>query len=819
MVKFNEYRFPLARRFNWAFLISCYVLSIWSVQARNNPDEIPNRGTLTGQVRTADGKPAEFVSVALRGSRFGAITDADGQFSFKAPAGTYELVVSTVGLEPQLVPVTIQAGQQTTLPALQLNETAHQLGEVFVKARRPDTYTEPISELGTRMALPLRDVPQSIQVINRDLMADRQIQSVAEATKSMVGVNAFSSSQYSDYVLRGFRSSPGNFAYNGIRGDFYQFDQAALTYNIDRVEVLKGPASVLFSAGNPGGVINHVTKRAQATPRYEASATIGSFSQYRFMGDATGAVTTNGKLLYRFVVGYENTGQLDRNQKLRNLFLAPQLQYNFSDRTSLNYELNYATDRRTMGFQRGVPALATVGTDGQPTSWQLDRYPRDFSMIDPNGYSRVTTLSQQLQFSHQFTDRLKWTVLARSVGNPRYEQFDISPGDFNIGAVRDSITFEQRYFDQINNRQRQLSTYLDLTAQTGPLRHTLLVGADANESGRIYNYAGLASRRLSLDNLDFSWANYQWTPATIATAEYQSRVDETTRLYGAYVQDQIAIGQKWKMLLGGRIEAHRYQSATYDIAADTLMGRDKLSASRFLPRLGVVYQPNTRTSLYASYTEGFQPQWGSNLAAGGPFAPEGSVQYEVGLKQDWLNGRLTTTAALYHIRKTDVLTPDPTDPDGVRLFTTDNVTSRGVELSAQGRLTDNLNLIANYAYNEARTPGDAGFDYVPAGWFPNAPNHNGNAWATYTLTKGPLTGLKAGAGFNYLSKRSTYIPGFEIPGYTTVDASVSYARQGFTANLGLFNLTDAVYYHGVYGPANLWPGNPRSFRLTLTQVF
>ncbi|MGF7218133.1 iron complex outermembrane receptor protein [Spirosoma lacussanchae] len=782
-------------------------------------DENPDRGTLSGQVLTADGKPAEFVYVVLRGSRFGALTDSEGWFALKAPAGTYELVVSTVGVESQMLTVSIQAGERKTLPALKLNETARQLGEVLVTARRTGTYAEPVSELATRMTLPLRDVPQSVQVINRELIADRQIQSVAEATKSMVGVNAFSSSQYSDYVLRGFRSSPGNFAYNGIRGDFYQFDQAALTYNLDRVEVLKGPASVLFSAGNPGGVINHVTKRAQAAPRYEASATVGSFSQYRFMGDATGAVTSNQKLLYRFVFGYEKTGQLDRNQKIRNVFVAPQLQYNFSDRTSLNYELNYASDRRTMGFQRGVPSLAILGTDGQPISWQLSRYPRDFSMVDPNGYSRVTTLSQQLMVSHQFNNRLKWTVLARSVGNPTYEQFDISPGDFNTGAVRDSMTFEQRYFDQINNRQRQLSTYLNLTGQTGPIRHTVLVGADANVSGRTYNFATMASRRLSLYNLDYSWANYQWTPATIASAEYQTRTTEETRLFGAYVQDQLSIGERWKVLLGGRFEQHRYNQSSYDIAADTLTGTDRLRANRFLPRLGVVYQPTRTTSLYASYTEGFQPQYGSNIAAGGPFAPEGSVQYEVGIRKDWLGDRLTTSIAAYHIRKTDVLTPDPTDPDGLRLIQMDDVTSRGIELSAQGNLSRNLNLIANYAYNEARTPGDAGYDYIPAGWFPNAPNHNGNLWATYKLVQGALEGLKFGAGFNYLSKRSTYVPGFEIPAYTTVDASVSYARRGFTANLGLFNLTDAVYFHGVYGPANLWPGNPRSFRLTLTQVF
>lgn len=813
MVKSYKYNMLLAQQFQWVLFIGCCLIGSWPSQAWATTDDNPDRGTLTGQVLTGDGKPAEFVHVVLRGSRFGAVTDSYGQFSLKAPAGTYELVVSTIGVEPHTLTVSIRAGQRTTLPALQLRETAQQLGEIVVTARRTGTYTESVSELGTRMALPLRDVPQSIQVINRELIADRQIQSVAEATKSMVGVNAFSSSQYSDYVLRGFRSSPGNFAYNGIRGDFYQFDQAALTYNLDRVEAVKGPASVLFSAGNPGGVINHVTKRAQAAPRYEVSATVGSFDQYRFVGDATGAVTGNQRLLYRFIVGYERTGQLDPNQKIQNLFLAPQLQYNFSDKTSLNYELNYSSDNRTMGFQRGVPALLT----GENT-WQLDRYPRNFSMIDPRGFSKTRSLSNQFIFTHQFSKQLKVTSLLRTF-NSTQDQFDVSPGGFGTGAVNDSLLFSNNYFTQKPLYQLQSSTYLNAGFQTGPIRHDVVAGIDGNTSGRTFEYVGLSERRVSLRNLDFSWATYDRSPAALANATYQGGVVENTQLYGVYVQDQLSVGDHWKVLLGGRFEQHRFRNRNFDVATDTTTGRDTLRASRFIPRVGIVYQPTKTLSLYASYTEGFQPQYGSNRGGGGPFPPEGSRQGEIGLKKEWLGGRLLTSVAAYYIQKTDVLTADPNDPNGLRLIQIDEVTSKGIEAAVQGNVTDNLNLMANYAYNEARTPGDAGFDFYAPGWFPNAPNHNANAWGTYKLTRGRLAGLKIGAGFNYLSKRSTFVPGFEVPTYTTVDASVSYQRHGFTANLGLFNMTDTVYYHGVYGPANLWPGNPRSFRLTLTQVF
>ncbi|MBC8084506.1 MAG: TonB-dependent receptor [Hymenobacter sp.] len=793
------------------FTLSRLVLLGWFLAPTESAQatETPDKGTVSGSVRTAAGRPAEFVSVTLKGTNLGQVTDAKGRFTFKAPAGRHTLVASMVGYRSVEQPLTVTAGQTTTLEPLQLETSSEQLGEVTVRGvgqNRP--YAEPVSALATRTATPLRDVPQSVQVLNKQVLQDRGVQTVGEAVKLMVGVNAFSSNQYSDYVLRGFRSSPGNFAYNGIRGDFYQFDQAALIYNLERIEAIKGPASVLFSAGNPGGVINHVTKRAQAAPRYEAEFTVGSFRQYRTMLDATGAVSKNKKLHYRTVVGYENTGQLDPRQKIQNVFLAPQLQYNFSDQTTLNYELNYSYDERTMGFQRGVPALR-VG-DNQ---WQLDRYPREFSMLDPRGYSRTRAVSNQLLFGHAFTPKLKLNILVRTM-HTRQRQFDVSPGDFNVGAVSDSIALENRVWKP-NYAAYQNTTYLSWEVATGAVRHQLVAGTDLTSDGRTYTYATVASQRVSLLNQDFSWATYDDGPAGLAADEYASQVKERTTLLAGYVQDQVTLSEKWKALVGGRLERHFYRNRSQNPGTGELVSRDTLRAFVFSPRAGLVFQPIQQVSIYASYTRGFQPQYGSNRGGGGPFAPEKSRQYEVGTKTEWLGGRLIGTVAAYYIQKYDVLAPDPTDPDGLKLEQIDNVYSRGIEASVQGSLTPQLNLLANYAYNDTRTPGDAGFDYYGTGRFPNAPNHNANAWVKYQLTGGALRGLHLGAGFNYLSQRSTYQPALTIPGYATVDASVGYQRGGLRANLTLNNLADARYYYGVYGPANLWPGNPRSFRLTL----
>jgi iron complex outermembrane receptor protein len=240
---------------------------------------------------------------------------------------------------------------------------------------------------------------------------------------------------------------------------------------------------------------------------------------------------------------------------------------------------------------------------------------------------------------------------------------------------------------------------------------------------------------------------------------------------------------------------------------------------QFSPRAGLVYNPNASTALYYGYAQGFIPQWGSNTGSGGPFPPEKSRQHEVGIKKEWFNKRLVTTLAFYHIQKFDVLAPDPSDADGIRLIQIKNVYSKGIEFTAQGKMTKNCDLILNYSYNEATTPGDAGYDYFPAGWFPNAPNTNVNLWSKYTIARGPLKNLGIGAGFNHLSKRATYTPGFVIPAYTTIEAALSYTFKGLNVSTNVFNLTNTKYWNGAYGPSNLWPGNPRCYRITIGYVF
>jgi iron complex outermembrane receptor protein len=773
-------------------------------------------GSLIGKIKTSDGKPAEFVNIGIKDNSQITTANENGEFEIKKILpGNYILIASFMGLETKEISIEVKANETTIVAEILLKENAQTLKEVVIQAGK--NYTKEPTTVISRLDIKNIENPQSVQVINQELIKDKQIQTVGEAIKLMAGVNAFSSSQYSDYVMRGFRGAPGNFAYNGVRGDFYQFDQAALTYNIESIEAIKGPASVLYSAGNPGGVINHVTKKALVAPRYELQYTFGSFNQNRLMADATGAITKNKKLLYRMIVGYENTGQLDENLKIKNVFIAPQLHYNFSDKTSINYEFNFANDNRTMGFNRGTPAQYNPATN----DWTLDKFPNYKSLIDPNGSTVRNIMSHQVTFKHSFSDNIKLTTLYRGLVS-RSDQYDLSPNAWGVGATNDSIPLQNQYFvENIDNHQ--LSSFLNIKfTQDKFVKNNLVIGIDANLYYRTAAYAKLGERYVSVLNPDFGWGFYNKDEvySNMANASYQSGWNERTVLLAGYIQNQMSIGKKIKLLLGGRIESHNFNTDYFDLITKAETSRDSLNATQFLPRAGIVYNPNESTAIYYGYSQGFIPQFGSfGGTAGGPFPPEKSRQHEIGIKKEWLNQRLITTLAFYHIQKYDVLAPDPTDTNGVRLIQIENVYSKGVELSVQGKITKGLDLIFNYSYNEARTPGDSGYDGFSSGWFPQAPNHNSNLWVKYTIPNGAFKNLGFGVGFNHLSKRTTYTQGFEIPEFTTFDASISYKIKGLNFSANIYNLSNTKYWNGAYGPSNLWPGNPRSFRLTIGYIF
>jgi iron complex outermembrane receptor protein len=766
-------------------------------------------GSIHGQVFSSDGKPAELVTVSLKGTATGTVTDTYGHFTLSnLKPGSYTLQASFIGFEPLQQSVTVGDKEAISIQ-LTLQETSRQLDEIVVNAYV--NYKNDASNLATRTNTSLIEVPQSIQVIPYQILKDQQVFSLNEAVKNFAGIAQFS--VYQDYTMRGFRVNDGNFAYNGVRGALYQFDLPGQFYNVEKIEAIKGPASSLFSNATPGGVINIVTKQPQANRKYDLQATYGTYNQFRFSGDATGPLSRNKKLLYRLIAGYENSGAISKVQKIKHLFLAPSLSYQFSERTSATLELNLYHDRRTVGYERGI--LATQNGDG---SYKLDALPIRWTRHNHNDFSKTQGLSSQLRLTHQVNDRITLHALLRSV-HSRQEQQDIT-SNFNGLVVTGVDTLQDRYYQYFKQKPLYLyqsNLFADFRLKTGILQHTIVIGADAGYFGRTYYYASWNAPDLYIyaPNYGEDYPVDLWE----TNKNFGGATKESTRLLGTYVQNQIAIGDKVKALLGLRYDSYLYKNQYRDDTAPNEPTDDQSKAQVWLPRLGLVYQPLREITLYGSYSEGFQPQYSNLTAAGGPFDPERGRQVEIGIKGELLQRRLIPTVALYHLRKQHILIPDPTDMSGIRQLDAGKALSRGIEISLQGNLWENLSLITNYTYNETINERGGEFGVNENGWYPMAPNHLASAWLKYTFAIPLLKGVGLGAGFQHVGKRNTFTPDFVLPGYTTFDAAINYRIKGMSLALNVNNLTNLRHYTGGYGRGIFWAGMPRSFRASIGYSF
>ncbi len=296
-------------------------------------------GGLRGHIISFQNEALSDVNVRIQDSQYGTYTDENGYYSLhNITAGTYTFLISITGYSVVKQYVTITSGKTTNLN-LQLSQDQKQLEEVTVTGKNTQ-YKSSHSMLATRTDVPILETPQSIQVISQQIIKDRQAFTLNDIAPLMTGVKANNS--MGGFALRGFTGYNPNDAsfttFNGIRGTLYLWSQQPLLYNIENVEILRGPASVLLSESMPGGIINFVTKKPQVENRFEFSAAYGSWNAARFSADATGALTKNKKLLYRAIVGYDRTNSFRDYQKVKNFFVAPSLSYVFSSNTSLNLE-------------------------------------------------------------------------------------------------------------------------------------------------------------------------------------------------------------------------------------------------------------------------------------------------------------------------------------------------------------------------------------------------------------------------------------------------------------------------------------------------
>jgi iron complex outermembrane recepter protein len=690
------------------------------------------------------------------------------------------------------------SGLMLSLTASEATESEEDEIEVVVTGEQQG-YRVPNATTATKTDTPLRDIPANIQVIPRQLLQDQGATRIGEAVRNVSGVN-FSTSfgnRNSNFNVRGFTASQfRNGFLESTSSSFFNKRTEAETADLEQIEVLKGPASVLFGQGDPGGIINLVPKKPLFNPFYEATFTAGSYSFYRPTIDLTGPLSEDGTVAYRLNLAYENAGSFRDFINTERFFIAPTLTWKINPNTSLTLEASYLQDQRT--FDRGTIVLN--GSD-RPADLPFNR-----AFFDPaNSVSTFDETRVYFYLDHKFDESLKWRSAFRFTKS-------FESGLTGGASQADELLPDNRTLVISNYTGDQYyETYTfqnDLTWKfnTGSIAHTLLFGLElAKQTGVFSRNAFATGGLLDIFNPDYNAIRY-----TDFTTQPEFDGISESRIFGIYLQDQIALFDNLKLIIGGRFDTYTntqtYRDPTFNSDAE---------AQAFSPRLGIVYQPTKDISLYASYTQSFNPVSGRS-ESGTPFLPERGTQYEIGLKADLFDGRLSTTLSAYDITKSNVLTADPNNPNfSIQIG---EQKGRGIDFDIVGKIMPGWDLIASYAYTDARISKDNSFPVENR--LNNVPKNTASLFTTYRIQEGDLKGLGFGAGVFYVDSRAGDLENsFTIPSYTRVDAALYYEKENFRAALNFKNLFNARYFDGAQNRLSVIPGAPFTVQATVSWKF
>ena len=805
-----------------------------------------------GRVTDENKQPLIGVDVVLEGTSIGVSTNDKGFYELRnVPVGKQTIVFSYLGFQTLKIRTDVApnpSGTHTHLD-VQLSEELTALQEVEVIGRKESSYKNTNSFIGTKTASALKEVPQSVGYVTKELILDQGATTVNEVVKNISGVNQNSS--YNDFSIRGFRSTgnrnSGNLL-NGMRAQTSLWKQSSLA-NIERVEVIKGPASALFGNAAPGGVINRVTKKPLFENKNSITVGVGSWNTLKTYGDFTGPLNPKKTLLYRLNLGYEKTDSFRDLQGSESIIAAPSFSYIPNEKTHINVDFVYQNFNGKIDRGQSVPA------DGNVYSTPISR-----SLSAANDFLKENTLNTTIALTHKFSDHISLNaiylnssysedMLEHTQANLYYKQIGNGANAFRYAdpnKVMMTANQRKRYF--ANN---SFNTYFNFNFNTGILKHKLLVGYDyfiseqKAGSSSISAQGYLSKDKTKVVNTYTTTANvlagsvqtpttnvpvfdlydpiagnaykdiskYIWKQNTLNPYEEYS--------HGVYVQEQIDISIV-KLLVGLRQEWFTEtlnKETTKEISRQT---------SAFIPRVGLVVEASENINLYSTWVKGFQPQ-GANIQSdpdryGGPFDYMKSELYEVGLKTEWFNKRLSATLAIFKITQENSLEQSPKAGKADWRVPVDEE-SNGFELDVAGQILPNFSVVANYAYTDARIVKlkEEGAIKDLNVQRPSTPRHAANLWTKYIFENGSLKGLGAGIGVSYASERLGQVgrraTAASYPDYTLLNAVLYYKVKDVQLQLNVNNVLNRTYWISGYDNLRNFPGAPRNINASVTYRF
>lgn len=704
------------------------------------------------------------------------------------------------GVLPPLPPASLAPPAQQPLAAQAAPEQMQpvrkpvRVPEILVKdvrGREDDatSYVAEESSTATRTETPLIQVPQSVGVVTRKVVDDQKAIRVDQALRNVSGIALSDTGQSGNagdiLFCRGF---PCDYFKNYMRNGSGQAQTFRDIANIQRIEVLKGPASVLYGRSEPGGIVNLTTKQPLPDRFASLEQIIGSYGLSRTMVDVTGPLDANKTVLFRINGAYENSGSFRDFNNSQRYFVAPVVTWNASNKTTLIVDGEYVRDRRTPDL--GLPA---VGRGLAPVP-----FTRYFG--EPFDTLKTEEWRGGAALIHQFTR--DWRIESRF----RFDKSATSGSRTLVaGLFPDNRTLGRFYTEQL----AKVSSFYwrnDLigTVHTGSIRHALLAGVEVGRQSSDYTAGLVPFNSIDLFNPIYGQSGMP----QIARAP---TIESFANSAGAYVQDQIAILDNLHLLVGARGDYFYQHSTSGTVRADT-----KAENFGFSPRIGVTYQPIGSLSLYANVTRSFIPTFGPFAAASNLTVPSTGTQYEAGIKTDIVPGRLTSTVAVYRLVRRNILTQDPNAPLGISVQTGEQ-RSHGIEVDLAAQLTPAWKVIATYSYIDARISADNTF--AVGNRLPLIARHTGSLWTTYDILEGPLHGLGAGIGMFAVGERPGDLGNtYELPGYVRMDAALYYRKQEILPRMNLVTqlnvqnlLGQEYFYGGAASRAYNFPGAPLTF--------
>ncbi|MEM9245843.1 MAG: TonB-dependent siderophore receptor, partial [Cyanobacteria bacterium P01_F01_bin.153] len=683
--------------------------------------------------------------------------------------------LSITGIEaPPTVSISSSAGGLTLaitpgVPGGNAGDAAIQIGVVG----EGEDYFVPESSVGTRTNTPLRDVPQSIQVIPRAVLNDQAVTGLNDAIRNISGVVTGDRDPRSErFAIRGFERAPllkDGIRLTGGRSSGVTSSGFQELANVERIEVLKGPASILFGSLEPGGVINLVNEQPLRESRYELGFRTGSRGLLEPSIDITGPLTADGNIRYRLNALYRTEDYYrDFDTPVERFFIAPVIAFDIGDDTRLTLELEYSDDQRPNDF--GLPVIGDRVAD----------IPLDRAV----NYREAKATSESFRVGYHFEhDCNESWQLRNSFFFNRFESrinsdfANLLAGTGLIPTAFDETTGDRFFYpNQVDGSTSNLEVQTNVVGEftTGSIEHTLLAGIDfasfrniGNEIRTVFPPDQSLIGRLNIFDPDYDALPPlpDFDDPEVASSGISEGFSDNL---GIYVQDQIKILDNLIVLAGLRFDSI-HQKSTSQLLAIAPPDESDRQESAWTPRLGVVYQPSDNISLYASYSRSFIPNL-ARTVEGDFLEPEEGEQFEVGAKAELLDDKLSISVALFNLDKENVATADPNNPGFSILSKAQR--SRGVELDIIGEILPGWNIVANYAYLDTEITDEDDRNF--GNRFFNAPEHVANLWTTYEIQAGSLKGLRIGGGFNYVSQRfGNFANSFKVDGYFLTNAAIA----------------------------------------------